>query len=306
MIMTMDEQPALHVAVTGSHGLIGGELVSRLTAGGHRVTAVVRQDASAGQVSWDPGAPSFDASKLEGVDAVVHLAGLNIAASRWTAAFKQRIRQSRVQGTRVLCQGLAGMDRPPAVLVSASAVGYYGDRGDQRLTEDSPPGTGFLAEVARDWEAATGPAAAAGVRVVPLRFGVVLSRKGGALAKLLTPFKMGGGGIVGNGRQYMSWIGLDDAVSTIVYALTTPSLSGPVNAVAPQPVTNREFTKTLGRVLSRPTLVPLPAFAARLAFGEMADALLLASTRVQPARLLESGYDFRHTSLEDALRHVLA
>jgi uncharacterized protein (TIGR01777 family) len=197
------------------------------------------------------------------------------------------------------------MATPPKVLVSASAIGFYGDRGDEILDENSPRGDGFLAEVACDWEAATEPASAAGIRVVHMRFGVILSPGGGALAKMLTPFRIGGGGIVGSGRQYWSWLALDDAVGAIHYALTTESLHGPVNVVAPNPVTNAEFTKTLGRVLSRPTIVPVPAFFARLAFGEMADALLLASTRVEPKRLVDSGYEFRHASLEDALRHML-
>jgi uncharacterized protein (TIGR01777 family) len=197
------------------------------------------------------------------------------------------------------------MPSPPKVLVSASAVGFYGSRGDEILNEDSPSGDGFLAQVAREWEAATEPAAAAGIRVVHVRFGVVLSPMGGALAKMLTPFKIGGGGIVGSGRQYWSWIALDDAARAIHHALMTDSLSGPVNVVGPHPVTNAEFTKTLGRVLSRPTIVRMPAFAARLVLGEMADELLLSSTRVEPRRLLDSGYEFRHASLEDALRHML-
>ena len=252
-----------------------------------------------------PSADSFDASALDGVDGVVHLAGENIAAARWTEAQKQRVRESRVHSTRVLCEGLARLPSPPKVLVSASAIGFYGDRGDEILDEDSPSGDGFLARVAREWEAATEPAAAAGIRVVQLRFGVVLSPKGGALAKMLTPFKMGGGGVIGSGRQYWSWISLDDAAGAIYHALMTDSIHGPVNAVAPDSVTNREFTKTLGRVLSRPSITRVPAFAARIALGEMADELLLSSTRVRPKRLLDSGYEFRHDSLEDALRHML-
>jgi uncharacterized protein (TIGR01777 family) len=295
----------MRVAVTGSAGLIGGALVPSLIAGGHQVTPVVRGAALEGQVSWDPNADSFDASGLDGIDGVVHLAGENIASSRWTPSFKQRIRQSRTHGTQLLCQGLANLPSPPKVLVSASAIGFYGNRGGEILDEDSPSGEGFLAEVAREWEAATDPAAAAGIRVVHMRFGVVLSPNGGALSRLLLPFKIGGGGIVGSGRQYWSWIALDDAVGAVQHALMVDSLHGPVNVVAPNPVTNAEFTKTLGRVLWRPTFVPLPAFAARLLFGEMADELLLASTRVKPNRLIDSRYDFRHAFLEDALRHML-
>jgi len=295
----------LHVAVTGSHGLIGRELVPFLTTGGHRVTGLVRGEAGPGQVAWNPRADSFDASALDGIHAVVHLAGENIAAARWSEAQKQRVRQSRVHATRVLCEGLARMSSPPKVLVAASAVGFYGDRGDELLDEDSPAGSGFLADVSREWEAATQPAAAAGIRVVVLRFGVVLSPRGGALARMLTPFRLGGGGPIGSGRQFWSWIALNDAAGAIHHALMTDDVRGPVNAVAPAAASNRDFTKTLGRVLSRPTLVPMPAFAARLALGEMADELLLASTRVRPKGLLDSGYAFRHTSLEDALRHVL-
>jgi uncharacterized protein (TIGR01777 family) len=242
---------------------------------------------------------------LDGVDALIHLAGENIAATRWNAATKKRIRDSRVEGTRVLCEGLAKLTRAPRVLLSASAVGYYGDRGDEILSEDSPSGSGFLAAVARDWEAATEPAAAAGIRVVRMRFGVILSPRGGALAQMLTPFRLGGGGRIGSGRQWWSWISIDDAASAIQHAIMTESLSGPVNGVAPNPVTNAEFTHTLGQVLGRPTLIPMPAFAARLALGEMADELLLASARVLPTKLLESHYRFQHPTLDVALRHLL-
>jgi uncharacterized protein (TIGR01777 family) len=250
-------------------------------------------------------ADSIDVSALEGIDAVVHLAGENIAA-RWTATQKAKIRDSRVRGTQLLCETLARLSSPPQVLVSASAIGYYGDRGEEILTEESPPGRGFLPEVCRAWEAATEAAKQRGMRVVILRLGMVLSAAGGALAKMLPPFRLGLGGMVGSGRQYMSWIALDDVVGTIQHAIVTDALQGPTNAVAPQAVTNQEFTRTLGKALGRPTLLPLPAFAARLMFGEMADELLLASTRVQPTKLLGSGYRFRYPELEDALRHVLA
>jgi hypothetical protein len=242
---------------------------------------------------------------LEGLDAIVHLAGEPIASGRWNAIKKARIRDSRVQGTRLLCDALSHVSRPPAALICASAIGYYGDRGDEVLTESSSNGTGFLAEVCRDWEVATEPARQKGIRVVNTRFGVILSTGGGALAKMLTPFKMGVGGIIGSGRQYMSCISIDDCVGAIVHALNTNSLSGPVNVVGPAPVTNRVFTKTLGKILERPTIFPMPAFAARLAFGEMADELLLGSQRVEPKKLLESGYSFRQGDLETALRHVL-
>ena len=299
------EKITMHVAVTGTSGLVGSELIPLLTTGGHDVTRLVRGEAGEGEVNWDSAAETFDASTLDGVDAVVHLAGENIAGGRWTAAMKQRIRDSRVEGTRVLCEGLAQMKSPPKVLVVASAIGFYGNRGDEVLDESSSAGEGFLSEVCEEWEAATQPAKDAGIRVVNLRIGVVLSPKGGALAKMLTPFKLGGGGVIGNGRQYWSWISIDDVAGAIHHALMTDSLSGPVNAVAPDPPTNREFTKTLGRVLRRPTILPMPAFAVKLALGEMANDLLLASTRVEPTKLIESGYKFRQPTLEKSLRHVL-
>ncbi len=277
------------------------------STGGHRVTRLVRSTPRPGhdQIAWDPVAARIDVSTLEGLDAVVHLAGDNIAAGRWNAAKKARIRDSRVQGTRLLCETLAQLDQPPKVVVCASAIGYYGDRGDQWLREQSTAGTDFLADVCQAWEAATEPAHTRGIRVVKLRFGVILSPAGGALAAMLLPFQAGAGGVIGSGRQYMSWVALDDVVGAIYHALMTETLDGPVNVVSPQPVTNREYTQTLGRVLRRPTLVPLPDFAARLAFGEMADALFLASARVEPTRLIESGYAFNYPELEPALRHLL-
>lgn len=295
----------MQIAITGSSGLVGSTLVPLLTTGGHAVTRLVRQDAGEGDVAWNPQAEMFDASPLDGIDAVVHLAGENIAKSRWNARVKQRIRDSRVVATRRLCEGLAKMSTRPKVLVCASAIGFYGDRGDELLDEDSQAGSSFLAELVRDWEAATEPAAEAGIRVVNLRFGVILSPKDGALSKMLLPFKLGGGGRVGSGKQFWSWISIDDAAGAIHHALMTDSLAGPVNVVAPNPATNLEFTKTLGRVLRRPTIVPMPAFAARLALGEMADELLLASSRVEAKRLLQSGYEFRQPTLEGALRHLL-
>jgi uncharacterized protein len=297
----------MNILVTGASGLIGTALVSSLASSGHEVTRLVRgQPTSEGKTArWDPMAGTIEAGAIEGVDAVVHLAGENIA-ERWTSAKKAKIRDSRVKGTQLLCETLTRLSSPPKTLVSASAIGYYGDRGDAVLTEDSPPGQGFLSEVCRAWEAATEPARQHGIRVVQLRLGVVLSAKGGALAKILPPFRLGLGGVLGSGQHYMSWIALDDAVGAIQHAIATDALQGPTNAAAPRAVTNQEFTKTLGNVLGRPTAIPLPAFAARLMFGEMADEVLLASARIQPTKLVASGYQFRYPELEGALRHVLA
>ena len=298
------------VAVTGSRGLVGSALAPALAAAGHRVLRLVRGGAAAPAVGarvahWDPESGALDSSALAGVDAVVRLAGESVAGGRWTEAKKRRIRSSRVDGTRGLAASLARLERPPRVLVSASAVGYYGDRGAELLREGSAPGTGFLAEVCQEWETATEPAARARIRVVRLRIGMVVSRRGGALAAMLTPFRLGAGGPVGGGAQWVSWIAIDDLVAAILHALDTASLAGAVNAVAPEPVQNRELARTLGRVLGRPALLPLPAFAARLLLGQMADELLLASARVEPARLQATGFAFRHPTLEDALRHEL-
>ena len=297
----------MRVLVSGASGLLGSALVPTLIAGGHTVTRLVRSAPRPGQdeIPWNPAARSIGTPALEGFDAVVHLAGDNIASGRWTAAKKASIRNSRVQGTTVLCEALAQLVKPPKVLLSASAIGYYGDRGETTLREESSPGRGFLAEVCQAWETATAPAAQRGIRVVHLRFGMVLSPAGGALAKMLTPFRLGLGGVIGTGKQYMSWIALDDVLGAIHHALHTEALQGPVNVVAPSAVTNQEFTTTLGKVLRRPTRLPLPTFAVRLMFGEMGDALLLASTRVAPARLMASGYTFQYSELEKALQHLL-
>ena len=295
----------MNILVSGSTGLIGSNLVPFLQRDRHDVIRLVRSKPGTGDIQWNPAAGQLDAGALEGFDGVVHLAGESIAGSRWTGEQKLRIRNSRVNSTLLLSQALARLKRPPRVLVSASAVGYYGDRGPEVLREESAPGRDFLAGVCREWESATEPAAQAGIRVVNTRFGMVLSPAGGALAKMLTPFRLGAGGVIGSGSQYMSWIALDDTVRAIHHALGSGSLRGPVNTASPHPVTNREFTKTLGRVLGRPTIFPMPEFAARLAFGEMADALLLSSQRVEPARLLASGYKFSWPELEPALRYLL-
>jgi uncharacterized protein (TIGR01777 family) len=296
-----------HVAITGASGLIGSALNRRLAAEGHRVTRLVRRPAGSGEISWDPAAGYLKSQDLDGVDAVVHLAGENVGA-RWTPARKARIRDSRVQGTNVLSEALARMRHRPAVLISASAVGIYGDRGEEIVTENTLPANpslDFLARVGQEWEAAADPARTAGIRVVHPRFGLVMSPAGGALKKMLLPFRLGLGGRLGSGAQWMSWISIDDAVGAILHALVTDSFSGAVNLVAPEPVRNRDFTRILGKVLSRPTPFAVPAVALRLALGEMANATLLASSRVLPKRLLASGYHFAHPDLETGLQAVL-
>jgi uncharacterized protein len=296
----------MKVAIAGSGGLIGTALAPFLTKNGHEVTRLVRRQArQADEVRWDPERGEIERRALEGLDAVVNLCGANIAGGRWTEARKRLLWESRVGPTRLLSETVAALQTKPKVLVSSSAVGYYGSRGEAWVTESDPPGDDFLARLSVDWERATGPAAAAGIRVVHPRTGVVLSPTGGALGKMLLPFKAGLGGVVGPGTQYMSWIALDDLLGVIGRGLEDPSVRGPLNATAPDPVTNERFTKTLGRVLHRPTVTPVPAFALRLAFGEMADATLLSSTRARPGRLAEIGYRFQFPALEGALRHVL-
>ena len=295
----------LHIAVTGASGLIGSALVPFLTTGGHTVTRLVRSRPGAGEAHWDPARGAIDAAALEGVDAVVHLAGENLAGGRWTPQRKRALRESRTVGTRLLAETLARLARPPRVLLSASAIGIYGDRGDAPLDEASEPGAGFLPDLVRDWEAAAAPAVEAGIRVAHPRMGVVLSPRGGALARLLLPFRAGVGGPVGSGRQWWSCVSIDDAIGALHHAIVTPSIAGPFNVTAPEPLTNREFGRALGRVLRRPAIVPVPAAALRIVLGEMADAALLASARVIPRALDAAGYRFRQPTIELALRHVL-
>lgn len=295
----------MRIAVTGATGLIGSALVERLRREGHTVARLVRDPAkaAAGDVVWDPDAGTIDRAALEGIDAAVHLAGENVG-TRWTEEKKRRIRDSRIKGTRLLAQTLAHLAHTPRVLVQASATGIYGDRGDEPITEASAPGTGFLAEVGREWEGASASADEAGIRVVKLRIGVVLTAKGGALDQLLLPFKMGVGGKIGSGRQWMPWISLDDIVEVFVRALRDERMRGPVNAVAGS-VRNADFTEALGRALHRPTLIPVPGFGLRALFGQMADEALLAGQNVEPAKLREIGHVFHHPTLDVALAAAL-
>jgi uncharacterized protein len=292
------------VLVSGVSGPIGAALLPSLKSRGFQVTRLVRgQPSGEDQISWDPAKPPAPES-ISGFNAVIHLAGESVVG-RWTSGKKTKIRDSRVLGTRNLAQSLAQAKDRPRALISASAVGYYGDRGEELLREESPSGSGFLAEVCREWEAATQPASEAGIRTVQIRIGVVLSPSGGALQKMLPPFRMGVGGNIGSGRQWMSWIHIQDLVGAVHHILKTDLLQGPVNMVAPKPVTNAEFTKTLGSVLSRPTVFPVPALIAKLAFGQMAEEVLLGSQRVEPAKLIASGYPFQYSDLRKALEAVL-
>jgi uncharacterized protein (TIGR01777 family) len=296
-----------HILVSGASGLIGAALVRRLAAEGHRVTRLVRRAPGTGEISWDPAGGVLNPAALEGIEAVVHLSGENVGA-RWTRARKAAIRSSRVQSTRLLSEALATLQHRPSVMISASAVGIYGDRGDEVLTESSSPGNpqqDFLVSVTQEWEQAAEPATASGVRVVHPRFGVVLSPTGGALGKMLLPFRIGLGGPLGSGRQWMSWIAIHDALEILLRLLADTRFQGPINVTAPVPVTNREFTRTLGRVLSRPAIFAVPEKALEVALGEMAKGTVLSSSRVMPAKLMAAGYRFRHPDLESALREVL-
>jgi uncharacterized protein len=295
----------MNILISGATGLIGSELSSFLSRDKHRIIRLVRRaNAGANEVSWDPDKGILDPQSLERLDAVVHLAGENIASGRWTEKKKQRIRESRINGTRLLALSLSRLFDPPKVLVSISAVGYYGDRGNELLNEESNAGSGFLPDLCRQWEAAAETATIRGIRVVVPRVGMVLSSSGGAMERMLPIYRLRLGGRIGSGKQYMSWIALPDLVGIICYAIQTPSLRGPVNAVSPNPVTNIDFSHALGRALSKPAPFALPAFAARLAFGEMANEALLASARVAPARLIQSGYQFQFPELDGALRHL--
>ncbi|MGC2109985.1 MAG: TIGR01777 family oxidoreductase [Candidatus Korobacteraceae bacterium] len=297
----------MRVLISGASGLIGSALTRALKSQGHEPMALVRRAPAAGEVQWDPRQP-LDPANLAGVDAVVHLAGKNIAGL-WTEKFKREVLESRVLGTRTVATAVAESYRrtgQPRVLICASGAGYYGNRGDELLTEESSAGTGFLAEVSKQWEAATAPASEAGVRVVSLRIGLVLARDGGALKPMLLPFRLGLGGRVGSGKQYWSWIAFDDLIGAMTFALQQETLRGPVNAVGPAPARNEEFVRALGRALHRPTIFPLPTFVVRTLMGEMGEELLLTSARVLPAKLEAAGYKFQHAELYEALRAVLA
>ena len=296
----------MRIVIAGSSGLVGKRLVELLSSSGHEVIRLVRQSATDGQIQWNPSSRELDSSKLEGCDAVVHLGGESIAEGRWNPMKKRRIRDSRVDSTTLLANTLASLSDKPDVFVCGSAIGYYGSRADEELTESSSAGSDFLAGVCQEWESSTKPASEAGIRVVNLRTGVVLDPAGGALSKILTPFKLGAGGVVGNGKQYWSCVALNELTNIIKFCIETPAIDGPVNGVCPQPTTNHKFTKTFGSILGRPTIFPLPAFVAKLMLGEMAEALLLASARVLPRKLTDSGYQFKFADLESSLRDALA
>jgi uncharacterized protein len=294
----------MKILISGSSGLIGTATSAGLRADGHNVVRLVRpgKTAKEGDVQWDPMRATVDVAELEGVDVVIHLSGAGIADGRWTEERKQILRSSRIDTTRVLVDSLARLKQKPRVLIVASAIGYYGSRGDEILTESSAIGTDFLALLCRDWEAEASRAAPMGIRTVMLRFGVILSGKGGALPRMVTPFKLGVGGRLGDGQQWMSWIAIEDVVGIIRYAIANERVSGPVNIVAPNPVRNEEFTRLLAAMLHRPAIFPAPAFVLRLAMGEMANAVLLSSDRVRPEQILAAGYKFRFEVLEPALR----
>jgi uncharacterized protein (TIGR01777 family) len=295
------------VAVTGSHGFVASALVPALERAGHRVVRLVRtRPAGADELEWNPDAGTIDAAGLEGIGGVIHLAGAGIGDKRWTDARKRLILESRTKGTGLLARTLAGLTRAASVLVSASAVGYYGNRDDEPLDEQSAPGNDFVAGVCVQWEAATAPAADAGIRVVTTRSGIILGREGGVFPRMLLPFRLGLGGRFASGRQYMSWISIDDEVGAMLHALSNDALAGPVNLTGPAPVTNAEFTKTLGRVVRRPTAIPTPLLPLKLRYGsELVQHLLVEGQRVLPKRLEASGYQFSHPTLEEALRAVV-
>jgi len=297
----------MKICVLGSSGLVGKPLVEKLRCDGCDVVKLVRRQIGLAndEISWDPSTGKVDGASLEGFDAFINLAGENIASRRWTAEQKKLINDSRVVGTDHLVRLLVSLKNPPKVLINASAIGYYGDRGAEEINENSSQGNDFLASVCKKWEEATQKAEQQGIRVVKIRIGAVLARQGGALKKMLLPFKLGLGGVIGSGEQYFSWIALDDLLDIICFALNNPQLNGALNAVAPHPVTNTVLTKTLGTVLHRPTAFPLPAFAARLLFGEMADAIMLGGAKVYPKKLLDLGFKFKYPDLQSALVHSL-
>ncbi len=299
----------MKILISGASGLVGTHLIPTLKAKGHEVYRLVRKDPErADEIQWDAedGFAEAEQAKLENFDAVVHLAGDNVASENWSAEKKRKIKESRTVGTRVLVDALRKCTNPPKVLVSASAIGFYGNREDERLTEDSAKGAGFFPEVCDEWEKEAQKATDFGARVVSPRIGVVLAKDGGALEKMLTPFKFGVGGVIGSGKQWMSWIALDDLVKIFHFALETEDLQGAINATAPNPATNEEFTKALGKALSRPTIFPIPAFAIKLLFGEMGERLLLEGCRVVPKRLQDAGFEFQFANLEDALNHAIS
>lgn len=296
----------MKVLITGATGLIGTALQKSFSEKGYDVLLASRSEPKDERyVQWDAQSGFSEPGRLEGVDAVVHLAGESVSGLRWTDEKKKAIRDSRVLGTRSVVDAISKLKDRPKVFVSASAIGFYGERGDEELTESSAAGDSFLADVSKEWEAESRRAEDAGVRTVLLRTGIVLSKDGGALGTMLLPFKLGVGGVVGSGKQWMSWISLDDHVEAINFAIENENLRGAVNAVSPNPVTNEEFTKTLGDVLYRPTFLPLPEFAVSMILGEMGDALLLASTRVLPKRLIDAGFDFKYPSLKAAIEHAV-
>ena len=298
----------MKILITGASGLIGTALQKSFEEKGYEMLHVSRSEPKAeNEIRWnaDTGFEDEDLPRLEGLDAAIHLAGENISALRWTDEKKKAIRDSRVHGTRTMIETFAKIDKKPAVFISASAIGFYGDRGEDEVTETSAAGDTFLSEVSKQWESESRRAEDMGIRTVLLRNGIVLSKDGGALATMMTPFKFGVGGVVGSGKQWMSWVSLDDVVGIVNYALENENLRGAVNVASPNPVTNEEFTKTLGEVLYRPTFLPLPEFAVNLVFGEMGDALLIDSTKVIPKRLLDAGYKFKYPELKSALEHAV-
>jgi len=299
----------MRILVSGSSGLIGSAISDALARDGHTISRLVRPASSArkqaGDVAWDPVAHTFDAAAVDGADAVVHLAGASIAGGRWTAARKNLLRTSRIEATRHLVESLGALARPPKIFLGASAIGYFGDRGDESLDEQSAPGTDFLAKLVQEWEREEAAASRFGARVVSMRTGIVLAGNGGALPRMVTPFKFGAGGRLGTGRQWMSWIALRDVVGIAKFALANTTLVGPIDVVSPEPTRNADFTRALAEVMRRPAIFPAPAFALRIALGEMADALLLSGQRVFPRRLEASGYVFAQTDLRSALREAL-